>query len=161
MPKNESNGWIIFITLGIAIILEIMPIPEWGLLYRPQWLPMVIIFWCINAPFRMNIFKVWALGLLLDVLLGTLLGQHGIGFILITLISLKIHLRLVLLPLFQQSLLIFCLLVIERMPAFWLMGMMQTPPPLLSYWITPLIGAIIWPWLFVILRDIQRYFKVH
>jgi rod shape-determining protein MreD len=38
----------------------------------------------------------------------------------------------------------------------WVEGIMGRSTPLMAYFGAPLVGMIIWPWVFVILRDIRR-----
>lgn len=95
-------------------------------------------------------------GLLVDTLHGTLLGQHALALVIIIYINLNLHQRIRVLSLPQQSFYVFSLLFINQVIVVWVEGIMGRPPPLLAFISAPVIGMLIWPWAFVILRDIRR-----
>ncbi|MES9970858.1 MAG: rod shape-determining protein MreD [Candidatus Thiodiazotropha sp.] len=160
ISQPQSRRYVITTTLLIGFILTIMPLPEWASTYRPQWVALILIYWCMAMPERFGVGFSWTTGLLLDVLTGTLLGQHALGFSVIAYIMLKLHLRVRVMPLRQQVFTIFVLLLLERLLALWSTGAAGYPTPSLMYWITPLISTLLWPWVFIILRDIRRRFHI-
>ena len=60
------------------------------------------------------------------------------------------------LALAQQAIYVFVLLLIDQMVVAWVEGILGRPPPLLAFFGAPFIGMFIWPWVFVVLRDIRR-----
>ena len=66
--------WI-SLSIIIALMLTILPLPLWAAWFRPEWLVLVAIYWSIALPHRFNIGVAWLLGLLLDALSGTILGD--------------------------------------------------------------------------------------
>ena len=79
--------WVIALTFVVAMVLAIVHLPdsvpvELGYL-RPEWVVLVLIYWVIALPRRVGILVAWSVGLIVDVLLGSLLGQHGIAFIIV------------------------------------------------------------------------------
>jgi rod shape-determining protein MreD len=160
ISQQQSGRYVIPLTLLIGFILTIMPLPEWASIYRPQWVALVVIYWCMAMPERIGVGISWTIGLLLDVLTGTLLGQHALGFSAIAYIMLRLHLRVRVMPLHQQAFTIFILLLVERLLVLWSTGAAGYPTPSLQYWITPVISTLLWPWVFLILRDLRRRFRV-
>lgn len=160
ISQQQSHGYVITLTLLIGFILTIIPLPEWASIYRPQWVALILIYWCMAMPERIGVGISWTAGLLLDVLTGTLLGQHALGFSVIAYIMLKLHLRVRVMPLRQQAFTIFILLLVERLLALWSTGAAGYPTPSLWYWITPLVSTLLWPWVFIILRDMRRRFNI-
>ena len=157
---NSRGGWIIFLTFCIALLLTILPIPEWARAYRPQWVSLTLIYWCIALPHRIGVGTGFTLGIALDVLTGTLLGQHSLGLSLIAFLAVQLHARIRVFPFWQQALAVMVLLVIEHLFALWVMGATGQQPPGLIYWVVPPIGALLWPWVFLTLRDVRRRFKI-
>ena len=47
--------------------------------WRPAWVALVLVYWCMAAPDQVGVVAGWTTGLLLDVMTGTLLGQHALG----------------------------------------------------------------------------------
>ena len=159
--SGPGNGrWAIVITLCVAMLLMILPMPEWARPFRPQWVTLVLLYWAIALPHRVGVGSGFIVGIVLDVLTGTLLGQHALGLSIVTFIAIQLHQRIRVFPFWQQSLGILVLLVIEHLLALWVMGATRGVTPGLIYWAVPLIGALLWPWIFVTLRKIRRQFKV-
>ncbi|WP_455219971.1 rod shape-determining protein MreD, partial [Kaarinaea lacus] len=71
---KPQGGFVILITFIVALTLMMMPLPEWAESARPQWLMMVVIYWCIALPDRFGVILAWLVGLVLDVATGALLG---------------------------------------------------------------------------------------
>ncbi|MCU7906231.1 MAG: rod shape-determining protein MreD [Candidatus Thiodiazotropha sp. (ex Epidulcina cf. delphinae)] len=160
ISQPQARGYIVYLTLLAGFILTTMPLPEWVAAYRPQWVALILVYWCMALPERIGVGIGWTSGLLLDVFTGTLLGQHAMGFSVIAYIMLKLHLRVRVMPLLQQVFTIFVLLLVERLLALWSTGVAGYPTPSLWYWITPILGAFLWPWVYIVLRDIRRRFRI-
>jgi rod shape-determining protein MreD len=158
-PQGRSS--VIYITLLVGFILTIMPMPEWASSYRPQWVALILIYWCMTIPERIGVGVGWTTGFLMDVLTGTLLGQHALGFSVVAYIMLRLHLRVRVMPLRQQVFTIFILLLVERLLALWSTGAANYPTPSLWYWITPIVSTLLWPWVYILLRDITHRFNVN
>ena len=157
----RSGGIIILLRFLIALLLTIMPLPEWARLLRPQWYTLVLIYWTLALPQRVGVGIGWLVGITVDVMTGTLLGQHALPLALIAYITYETHQRVRLFPLWQQSLIVMALLLIEKLLSIWVMGTLSLPAPPLSFWAPPLIGMLLWPWIYIILRDVRRRFHVH
>jgi rod shape-determining protein MreD len=151
---------VIGITIALAMLLVVLPIPEWARPYRPQWTTLTLLYWAIALPHRVGVGTGFSVGLLLDVLTGTLLGQHALGLSVVLFIAIQLHLRIRVFPLWQQSLGVLVLLLVEHLLDLWVIGATRGDAPGLDYWAVPVIGALLWPWIFVTLRQVRRHFKV-
>ena len=160
MSADGHGRLVILISLCIAMLLTILPMPEWARPFRPQWVSLVLLYWTIALPHRIGVGSGFVIGIVLDVLTGTLLGQHALGLSVVTFIAIQLHQRIRVFPFWQQSLGILVLLVIERLLALWVTGATRGETPGLVYWTVPLIGALLWPWIFVTLRTVRRQFEV-
>ena len=159
--SGVGNGRLtILVTLCVAMLLMILPMPDWARPFRPQWVTLFLLYWAIALPHRVGVGSGFATGIVLDVLTGTLLGQHALGLSIVTFIAIQLHQRIRVFPFWQQSLGILILLVIEHLLALWITGATQGVTPGLVYWAVPPISALLWPWVFVTLRKTRRHFKV-
>jgi rod shape-determining protein MreD len=156
----RQGGLVILLTFCAALMLMILPLPEWARPYRPQWVSLTLIYWTLAVPHRVGVGTGFVSGILLDVLTGTVLGQHALGLTIIAYIGVKLHQRVRLFPLWQQALIVLSMLVLEHLVTLWVMGALRKQPPGLAYWLVPLIGALLWPWLYIVLRDLRRRFNV-
>jgi len=134
----------------------ILPLPDWVQAYRPNWVALILIYWSMALPKKVGLWFALFSGLLLDTLHGTLLGQHALALVIIIYINLNLYQRIRVLSLPQQSFYVFSLLFINQVAVVWVEGILGRPPPLMVFISAPIIGMLIWPWAFVILRDIRR-----
>jgi rod shape-determining protein MreD len=147
---------VIHASLVIALILMILPLPDWAQIYRPNWMALVLIYWSMALPRRVGLWFAFFSGIVLDTSLGTILGQHTLALVVVVYFNLNFYQRIRVLALAQQAIYVFALLLINQVVVAWVEGIMGRPTPLLAYFGAPLVGMVIWPWVFVILRDIRR-----
>ncbi|MCW8944914.1 MAG: rod shape-determining protein MreD [Sedimenticola sp.] len=161
MTLSPRQGTLVVVsTFCVALLLTILPLPDWAQMLRPQWYTLVLIYWVLALPQRVGVAVGWITGILVDVLSGTLLGQHALSLALIAYIVFEMHLRIRLFPLWQQSLTILILLLLEKLISLWVIGAVAQPAPPLTYWVPPLVGMLLWPWIYIVLRDLRRKFQV-
>ncbi|KRT53819.1 rod shape-determining protein MreD [endosymbiont of Ridgeia piscesae] len=156
----QGRLYIAHLTLAFGFVLAVMPMPDWASNFRPQWVTLILIYWCMALPERVNVGTGWLAGLLLDVLSGSLLGQHALALAVVSFLTLNIYQRVRVLPLRQQMFTIMILLLVEKLLALWATAAAGYPAPTLWYWAAPLVGMLLWPWIYIILRDIRRRFHV-
>jgi rod shape-determining protein MreD len=142
-------------------MLMAMPLPAWAANWRPAWVAIVLIYWCLALPERVGVGIAWVAGMFLDVQQGTLFGQNAIVLIIIAFVILKLHKRIRVYPLAQQALIICGLLLITQLLTLWIRAMMGFPPQHWTYWMPAFTSMVLWPWLFIILRDVRRTFRVY
>ena len=161
MNRNKpSGGWVIVASLLVAFVLTTIPLPDWIVNWRPVWVAMVLIYWCMALPQRVGIAISWCLGLLLDVQQGAVLGQNAIGLAIIAYITIKSYQRIRVFPLFQQAILVCFYILLFQFIALWIKGVMGLSPKDWTFWMPAITSAIFWPWIFIILRDIRRKYRV-
>jgi len=154
------GGWVIGLSFLVAFLLTLVPMPEWAERLRPQWVAIVLIYWCMALPERVNVGTAWLLGLFMDVAHGTLLGQHALALSIVGFVAVIMHSRLRVLPLWQQSGTVFLLLLVNALIVHWIDGFTGHPPTDWRYLLPPVAGTIMWPWCFVMLRDVRRRLSV-
>jgi rod shape-determining protein MreD len=144
------------ISLILALLLSVIVMPDWAQHLRPQWLALALIYWWLIKPESVGITTGWIAGLLLDVLSGNLLGAHALSLSVIAFITLNIYQRTRIFPLWQQSLVVFILLLIEHTIQYWIIGITSDVTPGLEHWLQPVVGLLIWPWLFILMSEVQH-----
>ena len=87
MNPGGHGRLVIVVTLCIAMLLTILPMPDWARPFRPQWVTLVLLYWAIALPHRIGVGSGFLVGIVLDVLTGTLLGQHALGLTIVTFIA--------------------------------------------------------------------------
>jgi len=161
MIYEEARGSrYILISLIIAMALTILPLPESVASYRPEWVALVLLYWIMALPHRIGINTAWLLGICLDVLKGALLGQHALALTVVAFLMLSLSLRIRVYPFWQQSVMLGILLFIYHSLLLWIYDMTGTVELTWAYWSPVLLGALLWPWIFIMLRNIRRRHQV-
>lgn len=158
---RTNNSWVIWLTLMVALLLSIAPMPYSTGLGRPLWLAMVIAYWAIALPHRGAMAAAFVCSLVLDVLSGTLLGQNGLPLILITFLVLSLQQRLRMFPLMQQSMVLMVIFGIGQLVQLWLNTLTGNRPPTLLFLVPVPVSALLWPWMFIALQWMRRRFNVY
>jgi rod shape-determining protein MreD len=145
----------------VALVLTVVPVPGWAEIWRPAWVALVLIYWCVTIPQHAGVLTGWLLGLLLDVLTGTLLGQHALALCVTAFLALKLHQRIRVLPVWQQGISVFALILCYQLLLLWINGALGRPVAAVwAYWSSPLTSALLWPWIYTLLRDLRRRHRV-
>ncbi len=158
--EQHHATWVIILSFFISFILAIIPLPDWAISWRPDWVALVLIYWCIALPQRVGIATGWFLGIILDVLHDTLFGQHALAFSLVAYISVKLHKQMRLFPRWQQATVVFALVVLIQLIGVWIHSLFGSPEMTQPLFSPALTSLLLWPWLFIILRDMRRTYKV-
>lgn len=157
---THQGGIIIILSFVVAFMLTAIPLPEWAAAWRPVWVAMVLIYWCMALPERIGIGTAWFIGLLLDVQQGALLGQNALGMAIIAFITLAVYRRVRVFSLVKQALVVCSILFTYLFLMLWIQIMIGYPPQHWSFWMPVMTSMVLWPWLFIILRDLRRKYRV-
>ena len=157
---KKQGGKVIFVTFLCGMLLTIMPLPEIVRPFRPEWVMLVLIYWCLALPGKVNIGIAWIVGLFLDVLTGTLLGQHALALAVVAFVTAKLHKQVRVYPIWQQALSVFTLVALGQLLVVWIKGIIGESPQTWLYWAPSITSAVIWPWIFVMLRSVRRKFRI-
>ena len=157
----KRGGWVIVASLALGLLLAIVPLPGWGQAVRPEWPLLVLIYWWLALPHRVGVGIGWLVGICMDVLTGSLLGEHALGYAVVAFLTLKLYQRIRVYPPWQQAVVVLGLLVVNQLLCLWVLGMTDRAPssPLL-YLAPSVVGMVLWPWLFGVMRASRRHFLV-
>ncbi len=158
---KHRGGSVILLTFVFALFLTVIPLPEWARYIRPDWVGLVLIYWCMALPERVGVVTGWFTGLLVDLLTGSLLGQHALAMTVVAYLTLRFHQRLRLFPMLQQSLTILVLLILHQLLALWVSRIIGRPGVPWFFWMPSVLGMLVWPLVFSILRGMRRGFRVN
>ena len=156
----KSSFKVVVPTMVLALMMHMLPLPDWLAYVRPEFVTLVVMYWVLAMPERIGVTIAWCVGLLLDVTQGAILGQHALGLVIVTYILQLEYQRIRVFSLVQQALVVFVLLLIKQIMVLWVYGLVGHAPNLQLYFLPSLIGAIIWPWVYLFLRKVRRKFSV-
>jgi rod shape-determining protein MreD len=144
---RREPRWAVTLTLLLALIAQVIPLPNWLELVRPSFIALVIVYWSIFAPHAGGIFAAWVAGLALDVFKGEVLAQNALAIALVAYIAMSLHQRLRNQTLIQQSLFVFAVLTLNEFVVWGIEGWSGHAVATPWRWIQPMIGAMLWPFI--------------
>lgn len=153
---GRSSGLRIAVTTLIALIFAIVPLPEVLRPARPHLLLLLVIYWALSAPRVAGLMFAWMCGLAIDVLKGTLLGQHAAAFLLVAYLTHKFQLRMRIFPIYHQTLTVFMLLALYEFVVFWIDGIIGQAVTTWLRWLPVLTGTLLWPLMVAVLDTWNR-----
>ena len=161
MQGQESQGYgVILLSFVAAYVLAVLPLPQWLLWGRPEWLALTLIYWTIALPHRVGIMTGLLLGVGLDVLEGAVLGQNAFALVVVALLSLTLYQRLRVYGLWQQAGVVFVLIGINQLICQWVQNMQGVGAPSLLFLLPAFSSALLWPVVLLTLRGLRRHYRV-
>lgn len=132
-------------TVLLALVLDLLPMPDAISFARPHFLIITILFWSIMAPQAGGLTLAFICGLLLDAFQGVVLGEHALAACFVSYLAIKLHLRIRVFPMLHQSLTVLWLLVLYEFVLFWMDGTTGHPVSTYTRWVSAFVGAALWP----------------
>lgn len=151
MIRRAENRRTLLLALIAAMLLTLVPLPDSIDVLRPYWVALVIIYWALEVQGAINLGSAFLTGLVLDILTGGLMGMHALSLVVMVYLVERFRARIRFFPPWQQALAVLALLVNDRIIVLWIGTLLGEPVPTWHYWLAPLTGTIIWPWLFIAL----------
>jgi len=155
------NGWVVWFTFLVGLLLSVSPLPQFMEIFRPLWLALLLAFWCLALPHKIGMTTAWMLGLAEDVLYGTLLGQNALILTLITFLMMSLQQRMRMFPMWQQCLVILVVFGLAQLVQLWLSALTGNRQPTLALVLPALVSALLWPWVSYGLRGLRKRLKIN
>jgi rod shape-determining protein MreD len=140
----------IFFTLFLGLILIMVPWPLPALM--PDWLLLILLYWTMARPALVNVGVAWVLGIITDLALGSALGSHALIYTVMVYCVVKFLPRMVTLPVWQQSMIIFILVMLDSALQYWIMSSAGIEPQSWTYWLPAFSSMMVWPLLCWLLK---------
>ena len=149
-----------FISGSLIAALILNMAPNMAGLGRAPWMPdflaLTLVFWSVHQPRRVGIGAAFTFGLLMDVHQSSLLGQHALAYTASSYFAITIHRRLLWFSVPSQA--------VQVLPLFVAAHAIELAIRLLSGgafpgWLivlSPLIEAVLWPIVSIMLLAPQR-----
>lgn len=159
MANPDGHGYgVIILTFVVAYVLAVVPLPPWLQWGRPEWVALTLIYWTIALPHRVGIATALVLGVGLDVLKGSVIGQNAFALVIVALLALILYQRLRVYSLWQQAGVVFILVGINLLICQWVQNL-EGPSLLPRLFLLPaLTSALLWPVVLHTLRGLRRYY---
>lgn len=142
IPRFTGAIWL---TMILAAMLNNLPFSGDWAVWKPDWVALALLHWALVLRQGTGLFMAFFMGLLTDVLSGSLLGQFALGYVLVTYFSVRLGLRMTPDAFVQQFALVFIVIGVFMLVNLWISEVMGQTSAGLAYW-APLISSLaIWP----------------
>ncbi|MBT3505097.1 MAG: rod shape-determining protein MreD [Piscirickettsiaceae bacterium] len=153
---KPQGGLIIVMSVLLAMILMLMPLPDSFRFFRPEWVLLTLMYWAMALPRRVGVGYAWLVGLFMDVLFGGTLGILAFAYALVIYLVLHFHLQLRQFPLWQQALSLMSLILLVHVVTV----VMTTRVTGWHAWLPAMVSTLLWPVIYIFLRGVRRTFHV-
>ncbi len=156
-PTNRSSRillpvkqWFVYLSLFVALGLEYIPT---GLTPGlPDWVALVLVFWCVREPLVIGMGVGFVFGLLMDAGLGAAMGQHALAYVVLAYLANSLARRVLWFPAWQQALHVLPLLLLAQLLMVAVRLLAGAEFPGWSYFLSSFSSALLWlPLSFVLL----------
>jgi rod shape-determining protein MreD len=134
-----------------ALLLDFLPWPDLRLV--PDFVALVLVFWCVRQPRLVGLGVAWAVGLISDAGNGVLLGEHALAYSLAAFIAVWLSRRILWFGPGLQSLHVALILLTAQAAQLIVRLAAGDPFPGWALFVGPLAGAVLWPaanWLLLL-----------
>jgi len=148
MPARAST---IIASFAVALLLNFLPWKDLRLV--PDFVALVLTFWCVRQPRLVGLGIGWALGLVSDTGNGVLLGQHALAYSLLAFLSIWLSRRILWFGPGLQALHVAALLLVTQAAVLLVRIAAGAEFPGWPIVVGPLAGAMLWPmvsWLLLL-----------
>ena len=143
------------VSLLLALLLGLVPLPDVLQPLRPYWLALVLAYWVLEEPDKVGLGVAFLLGLVADLAFGGLIGEQAMRLAILAFILDRFRPRMRFFPLSQQAVTIGVLLLNDRVIGaviHLVLGAVQLP---WSYWWAPAVGLVLWGPLYLVLDALR------
>jgi len=146
LGTRTNLGWgrVVGLTV-LALAASVVPLPDAIELFRPDFVALTVLWFCLLSPRLLGLTYGWCAGLALDGFKGVLLGQHALTLTIIAYLASKLRLQVRAFPPLQQSAVILALLWLHEFLLFWLDGVAGHPVTDWRRWLSVPVSAACWP----------------
>lgn len=117
---------------------------------------MVIFYWALSLPDRVGPWVGLLVGTVMEVLLVHNFGVLGLGLAVLAFMVSRASSQLQVLSLWQQAIIVGLLIGIYKLIIGWLNGLISDFSISTEYWYSLLGDMLLWPFVFILLRELRR-----
>ena len=151
LPVRTST---IIASFVLALFLNFLPWRD--LRVVPDFVALVLIFWCVRQPRLVGLGVAWTLGLITDAGNGVLLGQHALSYSIIAFLCVWLSRRILWFGPVLQALHVVAILLVGQAVALLVRLLAGSDFPGWAIFVGPLAGALLWPFVSWLLLLPQR-----
>ncbi|EIT69263.1 MULTISPECIES: rod shape-determining protein MreD [Hydrocarboniphaga] len=145
-----------WVSLLLALMLQLVGLPESIAPFRPLWIPLVLSYWALSEPRVPVLLAAFLFGIVLDVLLNAVFGQHALGFVLLTYLVIKLRGLFAMFPLWQSTVGLIPLWALYAFLMFWIDGVAHHRSDPWLRWMPVIATTMFWPLIYALIDSYVR-----
>ena len=159
-PKDQefllpASNIFILLSLIAALLFNWLPWHGIWLALRPDFVALVLLYWCTHKPYRVGIGIAWVTGILADVANASLFGQHALAYAALAFGGIVLHRRVQMFDLRQQTMQIFPVLLLAYV-VYAIVHWQLNGYVAWEYFIGSVVSALLWAPLTMLLQALRR-----
>ncbi|MEO7622916.1 MAG: rod shape-determining protein MreD [Gallionella sp.] len=154
IQRPVSNTFI-WVTILIALFLNGLPWGGIALIFRPDFVALVLLYWCMHKPLRIGVGLSWAVGILADVADASVFGQHALAYTLLAFGGVVLHRRLQMFDLRQQTIQVFGIFALTY-GVFALVNWQVNGYVVWTYFVGCLTSTVLWTPISLLLQAARQ-----
>ena len=158
-PKTEIQrpvGNLFIVTsIVVALLLNGLPWQGYALMLRPDFVAMMLLYWCMHKPMRIGIGLAWLVGIFADVADASLFGQHALTYTILAFGGVVLHRRLQMFDLRQQTTQVLWLFVLTY-TVYALVHWLVNGEVIWGYFLGCITSTLLWIPLSLVLQVLRQ-----
>lgn len=154
----KYKTWIVYCSFVVAILLQFMFLSLIRWYICPSLVMIILIYWTVIFPKKINIGTGFVLGFIMDCIFGSILGIQTLSFSIISYITIRKHCFFRYASVLQQCFFIsFSSLanqIMKLLIKFLITQIVYYSPEI--FW-TILLDGMVWPFFMILMRKIYRF----
>ena len=154
---NRLPKYWIYGSFAVAMLLDFIPLPSHLFHWLPEFTAMMLMYWLINRPQRVDMGTAFVVGVLVDIGTAAPLGQHALSYLLASYVMIRSRRQVGLHPYGIQAIAVFFALLCNEV-VLTLVRLRFTHN--FAGWLVflaPIVGALLWPMLNKIMVSLLNF----
>jgi rod shape-determining protein MreD len=139
---RPTKPWFVYMSLFFALLLDYIPFGHHPGI--PNWVALVLVFWCIREPMYIGMGTGFFLGILVDIGKGVPMGEHALAYVLLAFAANGLARRIMWFPSLLQALHVLPILLAAQALIVGVRVFAGEDFPEWEFFLSSFIGAALW-----------------
>lgn len=139
---RPARPWFVYMSFFVALLLNYVPFGYNSAV--PDWVALVLVFWCIREPQYIGMGIGFLFGILVDVGKSAAMGEHALAYVVLAFIANGLARRVMWFPALLQALHVLPMLLVGQMLIVGVQIFGGREFPEWDYFFSSFVGAALW-----------------
>ncbi|MDR3086393.1 MAG: rod shape-determining protein MreD [Azoarcus sp.] len=143
---QPAKPWFVYLSLFAALMLNYINNISFTHLSAalPDWVALVLVFWCIREPLHIGMGVGFVLGVLVDIGSTGAMGQHALAYVILAYLANSLARRVMWFPALLQALHVLPLLLVAQAVMLGVQMFNGDRITEWAYFLPSAVGAVLW-----------------